>query len=66
MAGAGACAWQGQRMTVLVYVGDQLTDFPASGEADPDAGNDAAFGVRYFLLPNPMYGAWERRVTRRR
>ena len=46
-------------------MGDQMGDFPAAGESDPDAGNDAAFGVRYFLLPNPMYGAWVSRRTRR-
>jgi 5'-nucleotidase (lipoprotein e(P4) family) len=61
--GTGACAW-GRPHAVLVFVGDQRTDFPAAGEPDPDAGNDAAFGVRYFLLPNPLYGSWERRVTR--
>lgn len=64
--GTGACAWAGQRLAVLAFLGDQLGDFPAAGEADADAGNDAAFGARYFLLPNPMYGSWERRVTRRR
>lgn len=63
--GTGACAWEGQRAQVLVYVGDQLGDFPAAGEGDADAGSDAAFGVRYFLLPDPMYGSWERRPTRR-
>lgn len=65
-SGSGQCAWNREPMTVLGFVGDQLGDFPAAGETDPDAGNDAAFGVRYFLLPDPMYGAWERRVTRRR
>jgi len=65
-SGTGACAWPGQPVAVLAYVGDALGDFPAAGEADADAGNDAAFGVRYFLLPNPMYGSWERQVTRRR
>jgi 5'-nucleotidase (lipoprotein e(P4) family) len=64
-SGTGACGWEGQRMTVAVFVGDQLGDFPASGESDADAGSDAAYGVRYFLLPNPMYGSWERRPTRR-
>ncbi len=64
-AGTGACSF-GQPVTVLVFVGDQLGDFPRAGERDPDAGNDDAFGARYFLLPNPMYGGWERRVTRRR
>jgi len=64
--GNGPCAWRGTAMTVLAYLGDQLGDFPAAGENDPDAGRDEAFGVRYFLLPDPMYGAWTTRVTRRR
>jgi 5'-nucleotidase (lipoprotein e(P4) family) len=63
--GSGACGW-GEPVTVLAFVGDQLGDIPRQGEADQDAGRDEAFGVRYFLLPNPMYGGWERRVTRRR
>jgi 5'-nucleotidase (lipoprotein e(P4) family) len=63
-AGTGACAWEGQRMHILVFVGDALGDFPGTGEDDADAGNDAAYGVRFFLLPNPLYGTWERRVTR--
>jgi len=64
-SGTGSCAWEGQRVTIVAFVGDAMGDFPAAGEPDADAGNDAAFGVRYFLVPNPMYGAWERRPTRR-
>jgi 5'-nucleotidase (lipoprotein e(P4) family) len=64
-AGNGRCSWSGQRLAVLAFVGDQMGDFPAAGEGDGDAGNDAAFGVRYFLLPDPMYGGWTSRVTRR-
>ncbi len=63
--GSGRCAWDGAPMTVLAYVGDAMGDFPAAGEADPDAGSDAAFGTRFFMLPNPMYGSWVTRVTRR-
>lgn len=62
--GSGACAWEGEPASVLAYVGDAMSDFPAAGEDDPDAGSDAAFGARYFILPNPLYGSWERRVTR--
>jgi 5'-nucleotidase (lipoprotein e(P4) family) len=65
LTGSGQCAW-GEPVAVLAYVGDQLGDFPQAGESDPDSGKDTAFGVRYYLLPNPMYGAWERRVTRGR
>jgi 5'-nucleotidase (lipoprotein e(P4) family) len=63
--GTGGCGF-GQPMRVLAFVGDQLGDMPQPGEADADAGRDEAFGARYFLLPNPMYGRWERRPNRRR
>lgn len=56
-AGAGRCAWD-TPVTVLAYLGDAMGDFP---DADEESGT---FGGRYFLLPNPMYGTWERRVTR--
>lgn len=63
--GRGRCAWPNEPVQVVAFVGDQVSDFPAGGESDPDAGNDAAFGTRFFLLPNPMYGGWVSRVTRR-
>jgi 5'-nucleotidase (lipoprotein e(P4) family) len=65
VSGTGRCAWPGQPMTVAAFFGDQLGDFPAAGESDPDAGSDAAFGVRFFLLPDPMYGKWTTGVPRR-
>lgn len=64
--GRGACAWAGAPAPVVVYLGDQMGDFPAAGESDQDAGKDDAFGRRYFILPNPMYGTWTSRVTRQR
>lgn len=64
-SGSGRCSWNGTPLTVLAFVGDQVGDFPQAGEQDPDAGRDEAFGVRYFLLPNAMYGGWVTRVTRR-
>jgi len=65
-SGEGRCAWDGVRPVVLAFVGDQLSDFPSSQEPFPDAGGDEAFGIRFFLLPNPMYGRWDRAVTRLR
>ena len=56
-AGTGRCAWQGPT-PVLAYLGDSMGDFPGPDE-DP-----GEFGVRYFILPNPLYGTWERGVTR--
>jgi len=62
--GTGKCAWEGQLLTVLAYVGDQMGDFPAPGEEGEGSGGLAAFGVKYFLLPQPLYGNWTTRVTR--
>jgi 5'-nucleotidase (lipoprotein e(P4) family) len=64
--GQGACAWDGTPMEVLAFFGDQMGDFPSAEEGFPEAGNDAEFGTRFFVLPNPMYGPWVRGVTRRR
>jgi 5'-nucleotidase (lipoprotein e(P4) family) len=63
--GRGNCSWN-TPTPVLAFIGDQMGDFPAAGESDPDAGKDPAFGTRYFILPNPLYGAWTTRVTRQR
>jgi 5'-nucleotidase (lipoprotein e(P4) family) len=57
-SGTGRCAW-GTPVRALLYLGDAMGDFP---DADEEPG---AFGGRYFILPNPMYGGWERRVTRK-
>ena len=64
VTGAGDCAWPSQPAQVVVFVGDQLGDFPAAPEQIPQTGTDSAFGHVCFLLPNPMYGNWERSVTR--
>ena len=48
-------------LTVVAWVGDNIQDFPALTQAirdDPSKMND--FGQRFFVLPNPMYGSWER------
>ena len=51
---------------VLMYLGDNIQDFPALSQAvrtgDPAA--LAPFGRSWFLLPNPMYGSWERNPDR--
>jgi 5'-nucleotidase (lipoprotein e(P4) family) len=49
-------------LEVLAFLGDNIQDFPRLGQAvrkEPDSAF-AAFGMRYFVLPNPMYGSWER------
>jgi acid phosphatase len=64
-SGDGSCAWQGVQMSVVAFIGDQMGDFPDASEAFPGTGSDVAFGLSCFLLPNPMYGEWTSRVTRR-
>lgn len=47
-------------LTIVAFVGDNILDFPTLSQAvrtQPAAYAD--FGVRYFLLPNPMYGSWQ-------
>ncbi len=61
--GRGACSWPGRPVTVLAYLGDQVGDFPGRGE-ERGVNWSEAFGVRYFLLPDPMYGDWTSQVTR--
>ena len=48
-------------LDVLMWVGDNIQDFPHLGQsirAAPDSAL-AGFGERYIVLPNPMYGSWE-------
>jgi 5'-nucleotidase (lipoprotein e(P4) family) len=49
-------------LQVLMYVGDNIQDFPNLTQDLRLAGDSAfsEFGRSYFLLPNPMYGSWER------
>lgn len=47
-------------LTVVAFVGDNILDFPTLSQAirtQPEAYSD--FGIRFFLLPNPMYGSWQ-------
>lgn len=51
---------------VVAWVGDNIRDFPGGSQAlrDADASDLAEFGVRFFILPNPMYGSRERNPLR--
>jgi len=51
-------------MRFVVFVGDQMGDFPEADEGIANAGSDLAFGETCFLLPQTMYGEWVTRVTR--
>jgi predicted secreted acid phosphatase len=45
-------------LRVVAWVGDNIRDFPALDQNAPLAALEP-FGIRYFMLPNPMYGSWE-------
>jgi acid phosphatase len=49
-------------LRVLMYVGDNIQDFPTMTQELRNAPAAALepFGRTYFVLPNPMYGSWER------
>lgn len=49
-------------LKVLMWFGDNIQDFPHATQSLRD-GADAGysnFGKIWFLLPNPMYGSWEK------
>lgn len=48
--------------TVVMWVGDNIQDFPMMSQAARDSAQTIFkdFGQRFILLPNPMYGSWER------
>lgn len=52
--------------TVLMWVGDNILDFPGMSQAARDSAATAFrdYGRRFILLPNPMYGSWERNSYR--
>jgi 5'-nucleotidase (lipoprotein e(P4) family) len=49
-------------LDVVAFVGDNVQDFPGLDQSIRTKGNEAFadFGTRFFVLPNPMYGSWER------
>jgi predicted secreted acid phosphatase len=49
-------------LEVVAFFGDNVLDFPEKSQAlrrEPDDAF-ADFGARFFVLPNPMYGSWEK------
>ena len=51
---------------ILVWVGDNIQDFPDQSQALRSQPESAfsEFGVRFFTLPNPIYGTWEKNAPR--
>ena len=57
----GTAAPRVPALKVVEWLGDNIQDFPTLTQAVRTvSGGYADFGVRYFLLPNPMYGSWEK------
>lgn len=48
-------------LDVVAFLGDNIQDFPGLKQAVRQRGPEAFadFGVRFFVLPNPMYGSWQ-------
>jgi 5'-nucleotidase (lipoprotein e(P4) family) len=48
-------------LEMLAFVGDNIQDFPGQSQALRGSAGDAfaAFGSRFFVIPNPMYGSWQ-------
>jgi len=49
-------------LEVVAFVGDNIQDFPGQGQTLREKSDEAfaPFGARFFVLPNPMYGSWEK------
>ena len=49
-------------LRVVAWLGDNIQDFPGLTQqvVHDDPTKLADFGGRFFVLPNPMYGSWER------
>lgn len=65
-AATGAAFGDGKAREVLAIVGDNIQDFPTLKQTlreQPDSAFDL-FGVRYFVLPNPMMGSWQQNPAR--
>lgn len=60
--------WVAARYRVLAVLGDDLNDFAPAHDASIEARDAivrthaAEWGSRWFILPNPMYGSWERAI----
>lgn len=51
---------------IVMWIGDNVGDFPGATQALRDAPESELdpFGDRWWVLPNPMYGSWERNPPR--
>jgi 5'-nucleotidase (lipoprotein e(P4) family) len=62
-------AFIARRQRILLIVGDQLNDFFPETTSDPEGRLEQArqyrsyWGERWIVIPNPMYGGWERALS---
>ena len=51
-------------LTTVMYVGDNIQDFPGLTQdiRRQDATAFARFGNDFVLLPNPMYGSFDKNI----
>ncbi|MFL6197562.1 MAG: HAD family acid phosphatase [Thermoanaerobaculia bacterium] len=49
-------------LQLVLWLGDNIQDFPDLDQTVRTKPDEAFvdFGVRYFVIPNPVYGSWER------
>lgn len=49
------------KLRVLMYVGDNILDFPGMSQALRTAPDSAfaEFGRKFIIMPNPIYGSWD-------
>lgn len=50
-----------QPLEIVMWIGDNIHDFPDLSQASDVAAVDD-LGVRFIVLPNPLYGSWENRT----
>ena len=62
---AGETAASRTPVEIVAFIGDNILDFPSTSQAMRAQGEAAfsEFGVRWFMLPNPMYGSWDTPVA---
>jgi 5'-nucleotidase (lipoprotein e(P4) family) len=60
-----------KKYDVIVYLGDNLTDYPGGFEKTTVERRNAmvdsmksSFGEKFIILPNPLYGDWERALPK--
>lgn len=58
---AGKTAAGSTPLEVVAFIGDNILDFPGLNQKRRQVGEAGfgEFGVRYFMVPNPMYGSWQ-------